>query len=40
MLLMARVLDDQSVPEENRWFVAPPIFYENMFQAGNKIAEV
>ena len=40
MLLMARVLDDQSVPEENRWFVAPPVFYENMFQAGNKIAEV
>jgi len=40
MLLMARVLDDQSIPEENRWFVAPPIFYEKMFQAGNKMAEV
>jgi len=40
MLLMARSLDDQSVPEENRWFVAPPIFYEKMFQAGNKMAEV
>ena len=40
MLLMARTLDDQSVPEENRWFVAPPIFYEKMFQAGNKMAEV
>ena len=40
MLLMARTLDDQSVPEENRWFVAPPILYEKMFQAGNKIAEV
>jgi hypothetical protein len=40
MLLMARSLDDQSVPEENRWFVAPPIFYEKMFQAGNKLAEV
>ena len=40
MLLMARVLDDQSLPEENRWFVAPPIFYEKMFQAGNKMAEV
>jgi hypothetical protein len=37
---MARSLDDQSVPEENRWFVAPPIFYEKMFQAGNKMAEV
>jgi len=40
MLLMARLMDAQSVPEENRWFVAPPIFYEKMFQAGNKIAEV
>ena len=40
MLLMGRVLDDESVPEENRWFVAPPIFYEKAFQAGNKIAEV
>ena len=40
MLLMARSLDDQSVPEENRWFVAPPIFYEKMLQAGNKMAEV
>ena len=40
LLAMARLLDDQSVPEENRWFVAPPIFYEKMFQAGNKIAEV
>ena len=40
MLLMARVLDDQSVPVENRWFIAPPIFYEKMFQAGNKMAEV
>ena len=34
MLAMARLLDDESVPEENRWFVAHPIFY------GNKIAEV
>ena len=40
MLAMSRLLDDESVPEENRWFVAPPIFYEKMFQAGNKIAEV
>ena len=40
MLAMARLLDDQSVPEENRWFVAPPIFYQKAFQAGNKIAEV
>ena len=39
-LAMARHLDDQNVPEENRWFVAPPKFYEKAFQAGNKIAEV
>ncbi len=40
MARMARLLDDESVPEENRWFVAPPIFYEKVFQAGKKIAEV
>ena len=40
MLAMARHLDDQSVPEENRWFVAPPKFYEKTLQAGNKLAEV
>ena len=40
MLIMASSLDDQSVPEENRWFIAPPKFYEKAFQAGNKIAEV
>ena len=31
MLAMARLLDDQSVPEENRWFVAPPIFLSESF---------
>jgi hypothetical protein len=40
LMTMARILDDQSVPEENRWFVAPPIFYENAFKAGAKFAEV
>jgi len=40
LMTMARTLDDQSVPEENRWFVAPPIFYENAFKAGAKFAEV
>ena len=40
MMTMARELDDNSVPEENRWFVAPPIFYENAFKAGAKFAEV
>jgi hypothetical protein len=40
MLKMARALDDQSIPEENRFFVAPPAFYEVLFQAGAKFAEV
>lgn len=40
LLSMARLMDDNSVPEENRWFVAPPVFYENMFKAGAKFAEV
>jgi len=40
MLLMATALDDQSVPEENRWFVAPPLFYKHLFSAGGKFAEV
>jgi|TARA_Y100000289_G_scaffold65708_1_gene79910 hypothetical protein len=40
MALMARKLDEQDVPEENRWFVAPPRVYENLYKAGAKIVEV
>lgn len=40
ILKMARAMDDQSIPEENRFFVAPPIFYETLFKAGSKFAEV
>jgi hypothetical protein len=40
MLLILAALDDQSVPEENRWFVAPPLFYKHLFSAGGKFAEV
>jgi hypothetical protein len=40
MLSMARALDDESIPEENRFFVAPPAFWEHLFQAGSKFAEV
>ena len=40
MLAMARAMDDQSIPEENRFFVAPPAFWEHLFQAGSKFAEV
>ena len=35
----ARKLDDQSVPEENRWFVAPPIFYEQLSAAASKVMD-
>ena len=40
MLKMAEALDNESVPEENRWFVAPPAFYKHLFSAGAKFAEV
>ena len=40
MALMARKLDEQDVPEENRWFVAPPRVYQNLYAAGAKIVEV
>ena len=40
ILKIARSLDDQSIPEENRFFVAPPQFYEVLFSAGSKFAEV
>ena len=40
MLKMSRALDDQNVPEENRWFIAPPLWYTHLFSAGGKIAEV
>ena len=40
MLAMAQALDEQSVPEENRWFIAPPAWYKQLFSAGAKFAEV
>ena len=40
MLKMAEALDNESVPEENRWFIAPPAFYKHLFSAGAKFAEV
>ena len=33
------VLDGQDVPEENRWFVAPPAFYQQLRKAGAKIVD-
>jgi hypothetical protein len=40
MALIARKLDEQDVPEEGRWFVAPPRVYQNLYTAGSKIMEV
>jgi hypothetical protein len=37
---LARLLDDQNVPEDGRWAVAPPIFWEEMNQTGAKLMEV
>ena len=40
MARMARLLDDQSIPEEGRWFLAPPSFYEELSQSGSKLLSV
>tara|TARA_R110001632_G_scaffold20554_2_gene61418 strand:+ start:819 stop:1778 length:960 start_codon:yes stop_codon:yes gene_type:complete len=37
---MARLLDDQNVPEEGRWVVAPPSFYEELSQSDSKLLSV
>lgn len=37
---MARLLDEQNVPEEGRWFVASPVFYEELSQSGSKLLSV
>ena len=40
MSFMAKLLDEQSVPEEGRWFVAPPSFYNELAQSGSKLLSV
>ena len=35
----ARILDENDVPEENRWFVAAPSFYEILRQADSKLMD-
>src|SRR6056300_1171178 len=40
MARMARLLDDQSVPEEGRWVVASPDFYEQLSQSSSKLLSV
>mgnify|MGYP003636039966 CR=1 FL=1 len=40
MARLARLLDDQNVPEEGRFFVAPPSFYEALSQSESKLLSV
>jgi hypothetical protein len=40
MAFMARLLDESNVPEEGRWFVASPAFYEQLSQSGSKLMNV
>ena len=40
MARMSRLLDEQNVPEEGRWFVAPPSFYEELAKADSKLMSV
>ena len=40
MAFMAKLLDEQSIPEEGRWFVAPPSFYNELSQSGSKLMSV
>jgi len=40
MARMARLLDEQNVPEEGRWFVASPDFYEQLSQSSSKLLSV
>jgi len=40
MARMARLLDEQNVPEEGRWFVGSPDFYEVLGQSGSKLLSV
>ena len=40
MSRMSRLLDDQDIPEENRWFVALPEFWEEMQDENSKLMGV
>jgi hypothetical protein len=37
---LARQLDDQNVPEENRWVVAAPSFYEELAKTNSKLLSI
>ena len=40
MARMARLLDEQNIPEEGRWFVANPEFYEQLAESSSKLLSV
>ena len=40
MAHMARLLDEQNIPEEGRWFLANPEFYEVLVQSSSKLLSV
>ena len=40
MARMARLLDEQNVPEEGRWFLGSPDFYEQLAQSSSKLLSV
>lgn len=40
MSRMARMLDEQDVPEEDRWFLASPDFYEVLAESSSKLLSV
>ena len=40
MARMSRLLDEQNVPEEGRWFLASPDFYEVLSQSSSKLLSV
>jgi len=37
---MSRLLDEQNIPEEGRWFLASPQFYEVLVQSSSKLLSV
>jgi hypothetical protein len=37
---LSRMLDEQNVPEEGRWIVADPVFYEILAQSASKLLSV
>ncbi len=40
MARMARKLDEQNIPEEGRWFLSSPVFYEELAKSSSKLMSV